>query len=63
MDEADSHQDENGAKPAATSNETLEKTGAEGLRDQIAALRQQVKDAQETLRDHQRRREGRSFKR
>jgi ferric-dicitrate binding protein FerR (iron transport regulator) len=29
---------------------------AEGLKGQIAALRQQVKDAQDTLRDHQRRR-------
>jgi len=36
---------------------------SEGLRTQIAALRKQVKDAQETLRDHQRRRETRSFKR
>lgn len=37
---------------------------SEGLRDQIAALRRQVKDAQDTLRDHQRRTdEGRSFKR
>lgn len=37
---------------------------SEGLRDQIAALRRQVKDAQETLRDHKRRtEEGRSFKR
>ncbi len=36
---------------------------AEGLRGQIAALRQQVRDAQETLRDHQRQRETRTFKR
>lgn len=36
---------------------------AEGLRDQIAALRQQVRDAQETLKDHQRRRETRPAKR
>lgn len=36
---------------------------AEGLRDQIAALRRQVKDAQQTLRDHQRRQETRTFKR
>jgi hypothetical protein len=35
-----------------------------GLRGQIAALRKQVKEAQETLRDQERRRdEGRSFKR
>lgn len=37
---------------------------SEALREQIAALRRQVKDAQDTLRDHERRRdEGRSFKR
>lgn len=36
---------------------------AEGLRGQIAALRQQVRDAQETLKDHQRRRETRPAKR
>jgi hypothetical protein len=36
---------------------------AVGLRGQIAALRQQVKDAQDTLRDHQRRQETRTFKR
>jgi hypothetical protein len=36
---------------------------AEGLRDQIAALRQRVRDAQDTLRKHQRRAdERRSFK-
>jgi len=28
---------------------------AEGLRGQIAALRQQVREAQDTLRDHERR--------
>lgn len=32
---------------------------AEGLRGQIAALRQQVRDAQDTLRGHQKRRETR----
>jgi hypothetical protein len=31
------------------------------LRGQIAALRQQVKDAQDTLRDHKRRQETRTF--
>ena len=36
---------------------------AEGLRSQIAALRKQVKDAQDTLRDQHRRQEDRSFKR
>lgn len=37
---------------------------SKGLRDQIQALRRQVKDAQETLREHKRRAdEGRSFKR
>jgi len=35
---------------------------AEGLRDQIAALRQRVRDAQDTLRDHKRRQETRTFK-
>jgi hypothetical protein len=30
---------------------------SDGLRGQIAALRKQVKDAQDTLRDHERRRE------
>lgn len=35
---------------------------AEGLRGQIAALRKQVKDAQDTLRDHHHQRETRSFK-
>ena len=30
---------------------------ADSLRDQIAALRRQVKDAQDTLRGHERRRE------
>jgi hypothetical protein len=54
--------------PAA--DETSRKAQAEaeaasdGLRGQIAALRQQVKEAQDTLRDQERRRdEGRSFKR
>ncbi|MDB5494832.1 MAG: hypothetical protein JWP86_2169 [Phenylobacterium sp.] len=32
------------------------------LRSQIAALRQQVKEAQDTLRDHHRRQEARTFK-
>lgn len=36
---------------------------AEGLKSQIEALRRQVKDAQDTLRDHKRRQEMRSFKR
>jgi len=36
---------------------------AEGLRDQIAELRRQVREAQDTLRDHQRRREGRGQER
>ena len=37
---------------------------SDGLRDQIAALRKQVRDAQDTLRDHERRRdENRTFKR
>lgn len=48
---------------AADQAHTEADRAAEGLRGQIAALRQQVKDAQETLRDHQRRRETRTFKR
>lgn len=36
---------------------------AEGLRGQIAALRKQVRDAQDTLRDHKQRQETRTFKR
>jgi len=36
---------------------------AEGLRSQIAALRKQVKDAQDTLRNHHKRQENRSFRR
>jgi hypothetical protein len=43
-----------------TPDERQAQVAAEGLRDQIAALRRKVRDAQDTLRDHERqRREGR----
>ncbi|MFC3069429.1 hypothetical protein [Phenylobacterium soli] len=56
-----------GAEETANSshveNQAEADRAAEGLREQIAALRQQVRDAQETLRDHQRKREIRNPKR
>jgi len=58
------------SQPAPRADQTPDEQGetqagqaAEGLREQIAALRKQVKDAQDTLRAHHREREGRSFKR
>jgi hypothetical protein len=57
-------------EPETAADEANEKAEAEataasdGLRGQIAALRKQVKDAQNTLRDQERRRgESRTFKR
>jgi hypothetical protein len=62
----DSDSQHTDAAPEAASNDAEGHAHGEriskGLRDQIAALRRQVKDAQDTLRDHERRREGRSFK-
>lgn len=68
MDDTDSQgakrPDEPSDEKAASdgSGEAQANQAAGGLREQIAALRKQVKDAQDTLRDHHRRQEGRSFK-
>lgn len=51
-------------KPTAETSVQVEANeAAAGLRGQIAALRQQVREAQDTLRDHKRREEGRGSKR
>ena len=64
MNGSDSEAARDRSEDPASSGEAVASDGrteadraSEGLRGQIAALRQQVKDAQETLRDHGRRRE------
>lgn len=59
-DEAPAH---DAAHEAERKAESRADQAADGLRGQIAALRKQVRDAQDTLRDHKRRQETRSFKR
>jgi hypothetical protein len=59
MDSSDSQE----GQSAAGDDHAEAERAAEGLRGQIAALRRQVRDAQDTLRDHHQRREGRSFRR
>jgi len=66
----DGSESERAAQTEAQVEEADEKAQAEaeaasdGLRGQIAALRKQVKEAQDTLRDQERRREeSRTFKR
>jgi hypothetical protein len=54
---------EDAAQDTDRKAETEANHAADGLRGQIAALRKQVRDAQDTLRDHKRRQETRSFKR
>jgi hypothetical protein len=56
----DTHEEDRDGQPGA--HEAADRA-AKGLRNQIKALRRQVKDAQETLREHHRRSETRSFKR
>jgi hypothetical protein len=52
------------AETASRKAEAEAAAASDGLRDQIAALRKQVKQAQDALRDQERRRdEGRTFKR
>ena len=60
--EAEDAPEENLPQQVAGAHDAADRA-AVGLRGQIAALRQQVKHAQDTLRDHQRRQETRTFKR
>lgn len=58
------HDEAQSDQAVASDQQSEADRASEDLRGQIAALRQQVKDAQDTLRDHERRREeGRTFKR
>ena len=63
MDSSDSHDARSPGQPADGEDHAEADRAAEGLRGQIAALRKQVRDAQDTLRGRHQRQEGRSFKR
>ncbi|RAK58445.1 hypothetical protein DJ021_00840 [Phenylobacterium hankyongense] len=65
MEDSESQAPDHAPQDASSNEDAHDEAqrAASGLKDQIAALRAQVRDAQDTLRDPRRQQERRTFKR